>query len=321
MTNFDLLTLIGQTEDSYLAAAMEAPPRALRVHHLRRVWLIAAVVSLLALLAGCAIYLLGLRNLTFGPSQDVDGFGQVFSYEPISLQGFENSPNYKAAKEWLAFCDTYDADERILHSLSGDEGIMPREYDNYLCYTPEMCRKVDEICRKYGLDLMGPITIEYYRSDLLNALQMPEILRTEQLREVVPYAGYYYPGGTFDLGGAFALADRQDVYPYTINYRLRCSMKQAFDSVYRSTSSVEDYQEWHYTCADGTPLLLALGPSDAMIFADREDAFLAVTLYPELKESPPLDRPALEAMAEAFDFTVQPRPKSSDNHATNPPQR
>ena len=310
MTNTDLLTLIGQTDDDDLAAAMEAAPRQFRTHNIRRMWLIAAIIGLLALLAGCTIYLFGLRNLTFGPSQDVDGFGQVFSYEPISLQGFENSPNYKAAKEWIAFCDTYDADERILHSLSGDEGLMPREYDNYLCYTEEMCRKVDELCQKYGLELMGPMTVEYHQRDLLNALQIPEILRTEQLREVVAYSGYYFPGGTFDLGGAFALAERQDVYPDAVSYRLRCSMKQAFDSVYRSTSSVEDYQEWHYTCADGTPLLLALGPYDAMIFADREDAFLTVTLAPELEESPELDRPALEAIAEVFDFSVQPVPKN-----------
>ena len=303
MTTTDLLTLIGQTDDDDLAAAMEAAPRKFRAHRLRRVWLIAAIVSLLALLAGCTIYLFGLRNLTFGSSQDVDGFGQVFSYEPISLQGFENSPNYKAAKEWIAFCDTYDADERILHSLSGDEGLMPREYDNYLCYTEEMCRKVDELCQKYGLELMGPMTAEYHQRDLLDALQIPEILRTEQLREVVAYSGYYFPGGTFDLGGAFALAEWQDVYPDVVSYRLRCSMKQAFDSVYRSTSSVEDYQEWHYTCADGTPLLLALGPYDAMIFVDREDAFLTVTLSPELEESPELDRPALEAIAEVFDFS------------------
>ena len=310
MTNTDLLTLIGQTDDDDLAAAMEAAPRQFRAHRLRRVWLIAAIIGLLALLAGCTIYLFGLRNLTFGPSQDVDGFGQVFSYEPISLQGFENSPNYKAAKEWIAFCDTYDADERILHSLSGDEGLMPREYDNYLCYTEEMCHKVDELCQKYGLELMGPMTVEYRQRDLLNALQIPEILRTEQLREVVAYSGYYFPGGTFDLGGTFALAERQDVYPDVVSYRLRCSMKQAFDSVYRSTSSVEDYQEWHYTCADGTPLLLALGPYDAMIFVDREDAFLTVTLSPELEESPELDRPALEAIAEVFDFSIQPVPKN-----------
>ena len=308
----ELLSLIGETDDAYLFAAMEDTPT---IHFRKRtkinkIAFIAAIIALVTLLVGWATYLFGLRNLSFGPSQDVDGYGQIFFYEPISLQGFEDSPNYKATKEWIAFCDTYDADGRILHSLSGDEGLMPSEYDNYLCYTEEMCRKVDQLCQKYGLELMGPMTVEYYQRDLLNALQIPEILRTEQLREVVAYSGYYYPNGTFDLGGAFALAERQDAYPDTVSYHLRCSMKHAFDSVYRSTSSVEDYQEWHYTCADGTPLLLALGPYDAMIFADREDAFLTVTLSPELEESPELDRPALEAVAEAFDFSVQPVPQN-----------
>lgn len=318
MTNTDLLKLIGQTDDAFLEAATGDAPPLSRSRRVRRIWLIAAIVSLLALLAGCTIYLFGLRNLTFGPSESIDDTGRVFPYEPIALQGFENSPNYQAAREWFLFCEIYDADKSILHSLSGEEGLMPPEYDNYLCYTEEMCRKVDELCRKYDLNLMGPMTIEYYRKDLLNALQMPDVLQTEQLRDIVSYGGYYFPGGTFDLGGVFTLDSGNDIYPHAVSYRLHCSMKKDFDSVYRSTSSVEDYKEWHYTREDGTHLLLALGPNDAMLFADREDAFLTVTLSPELEASPQLDKPAVEALAETFDFTVQPKPKLSDTHATKP---
>lgn len=313
MTATELLTLIGQTDDAYLAAAMEDAPSLSHTHRARRIWLIAALVALLALLAGCTIYLFGLRNLTFGPNEIVDDSGRVFPYEPISLQGFENSPNYQAAREWFEFCETYDADKQILHSLTGEEGLMPPEYDNYLCYTEEMCRKVDELCQKYGLELMGPIRIEDCREDLLHALHITEVLRLEQLREVISYGGYYFPGGTFDLGGVFTLDQGNDVYPHPVSYRLRCSMKKDFDSVYRSTSSVDGYEEWHDTRQDGTPLLLALGAHDAMIFVDRKDAFITVCVSPETADAPSLDKPAVETIAEAFDFTFQPAPKISED--------
>ena len=105
--------------------------------------------------------------LILGKESDTTG-----ELDKISLQGFAGSPNYQAAKEWMDFLDSYDVDKAILNSLSNEEvNSFSDEYYSYTCYTDEMAKKIDEICRKYGLQKQGTPQHEQSWDNICHALQ------------------------------------------------------------------------------------------------------------------------------------------------------
>ena len=140
-----------------------AKPR--KPKRLRRPLLIAAIVALTALLAGCAVaYVLHLQDLKLGSREiQVDIWNeeeQVSKTETVtqnvfSLTGITGSPGYQAAKEWFDFTQSYDPDHKILASLWGNVPEYPG-YEGYNLYSQEMVDKVDEIVAKYHLKLDGP---------------------------------------------------------------------------------------------------------------------------------------------------------------------
>ena len=102
------------------------------------------------LLVGCAVvYMMHLDDLVLGKESDATGGTEEITL--LSLQGFADSPNYQAAKEWMEFLNSYDTDKSILHSLSNEEvDSFNDEYYSYTCYTDEMANKIEEISKKYG---------------------------------------------------------------------------------------------------------------------------------------------------------------------------
>ena len=69
----------------------------------------------------------------------------------------------------------------------------------------------------------------------------------------------------------------------------------------------DDYEQWEYTTADGVPLLLALGPSKALILADTEESFVTVNVLGDWAMGTfDISREDLEEIAEGFHFSVVP---------------
>ena len=85
MNTMDLLELIGQTPDKYvLDAAGLGKKRA----PAKRIWLIAAVITALAILAGCVAYVLNLQDLVlFERTYEDWKTGETEPKTVISLQG------------------------------------------------------------------------------------------------------------------------------------------------------------------------------------------------------------------------------------------
>lgn len=269
---------------------------------LRKPMLAAVLAAVMLLLAGCAaVVMLELKDLRMG-RQSFD----ARSWDVISLQGFEGSPGYQAAKEWRAFLESYDPDGNLQQSAYFHDFRAPDTYDGYVCYTQEMMDKVDEICKTYDLTPHGKVW---------EVLNVPEIFKATGIRDIrseeKKYSfdlslGWCYADGSFIIRGGLRTPN-----PTSSMIRINCTRKGSFNYSTASISSTEDYTQWAYT-KDGVKLLLAADREDGFIIADREDFFITVQILDGLNmPTQEAKKKQMEALADYFDFTVQPRQPDS----------
>ena len=310
MKSMDLLETIGSIRDKYIlethsqavATKKRIPPR--------RLFLIAAIIALMLVLVGCVTYILGLKDMYLGEYTYDAGFDETGVSTSISLQGYVGTPNYQAAKEWqdyLSTCDPNDPDV-----IPGYES--PMEYMSYLCYTPEMETKIDEICNKHGLQILGPTYLTDNPMRMFTDLGINNIIADGTVA-LVDFDGgaYYYRDGTFQLPGITTLTWEGNPWPYPVTYDYRCVMKTAFDGVCLNVGDLNQYDEWTYTVKDGTEVLLARSEEKALIIADLPTHFVTVNILKPNDGAPnPMDRKALEAIADTFRFDYMPQKPDPD---------
>ncbi len=329
MTSMELLETFVAVKDKYvLEAHSEDIPGSNLIQYSRsmpnrrrvswkRSLLIAAIVAMMLMLVGCAVALMKLHELKVGeytyndPYMESIGEPQTITKDLISMQGFMDSINYQAAKEWNDFLTSYDMDGALLKNAKTDEYQETMEYMAYTCYTQEMQDKLEEICHKYGLEILGPTYMEEYAIDVVKAVGIENIFAETANVPTEVYDGYYYRDGTFQLSGTTTLNYEGSPWIYPISYQYRCVMKTAFDAVCLSVGDIESFEEWNYTLQDGTEVLLALSAEKALIIVDKEEYFVTINimetrvgdvLYGELQ----MDRAGLEAFAETFTFDYVP---------------
>lgn len=233
------------------------------------------------------------------------------STDMISLQGYTDSPEYKAAAEWKDFEDGYDQDESILDAVGNDPTPWDEKYNynGYLVYSQEMADKTDEIIKKYGLKLhTGGIT----------AADIDQLC--DKFGDFVSGSdgsGYYYKDGTFHYDGDATIEGRQ------IEYQLRRTMKGVFDTVCLNVGDADKYEQWEYETSCGETVLLALGDDKALIISDLDNSFVTVNVLSGTDEAfidphNTLTNKTLETLADSFDFSVLGNAKgSSDSEAAD----
>ena len=310
MKSMDLLETIGSIRDKYILEAHSQTAAHKKRISSKRLVLIAAIIALMLLLVGCVAYILGLKDVYVGEYTYDAGFGETGVSNSISLQGFVGTPNYQAAKEWndyLSICDPGDPDV-----IPGYESS--REYMAYLCYTPDMEAKIDEICDKYALQVLGPTYLTDNPMRMFTDLGINNIIADGTVALVDFHGGaYYYRDGTFQLPGITTLTWEGNPWPYPVTYDYRCVMKTAFDGVCLNVGDLNQYDEWTYTVKDGTEVLLALSEEKALIIADLPTHFVTVNiLKPNDGLQASMDRSALEAIADTFRFDYTPRSPDAD---------
>lgn len=318
MNSNDLFDIIGETPDRYVLDAGNSDLKTIqtRKRSPKRIWLIAAIVALISLLVGCAvIYVLSLDQLILGTEYIEDLTGETEPRTRLSMQGFAGSPSYQAAKEWFDFLHSYDPDNQILFSDEAYSVEFPEEYQNYHLYTIEMKEKLDDICLKYDLELLGPMIVDTSPENMFRVLGINGILREDAQAKIewsTGGPGYFFQNGTFNVECYVTLTCEDDLWPFQDLISFRCHNKKAFDAL---TIGLEDpavYAEWGYTTSAGVEVLLLMGPEDAYIIADIGDYFITIGSI-ETKKGNILDgehtmsREVLEAYAEIFDFSIRPR--------------
>lgn len=278
---------------------------------MKRPMLIAAVIALMLFLMGCALAVLRLSDLKIGeeaytqhPLYLEDGTKTAATEkirEIISLQGVAESKNQQAAKEWYDFIQSYDQDRSQFNS--SENFTKPAAYDAYWVYSQEMVDKVDEICGKYDLKLegQGALLLTQAQDRLSEILGIDGILKKDAAEQAEYLGGRFYECGNFNLDYRVTLEGKQ---PVRVAYSY--ADKAYFSSLYTVIEEPDSAQEWNYTTADGTDLLLVKDVDYGYIFCDREDAFLHITLGGKLEEVPDITREEMEQLAEVLDYTLKP---------------
>ena len=141
MNSNDLFDVIGETPERYVldAANVNAKVIPMQKRSPKRIWLIAAIITLILCLVGCAVaYVLSLDNMILGTEFIEDRTGVTEPRTQLSLQGFVGSNSYQATKEWFDFLQTYDPDGAIELSDEADNVEFPEDYQFYFLYSMEM---------------------------------------------------------------------------------------------------------------------------------------------------------------------------------------
>lgn len=321
-----LLTVIGQAQDDYIAAAIQTRGGAPRKSHLslKRTLLIAAIIAMMLMLVGCAVvYVLRLQEMKIAETTVTQRFNdEGRKIEPtevvedvISLNSYSGSPMQLATQEWYEFEQNYDTDKALLYEVGNTpnpHGISDDYWGIYGCYTWEMVEKVDEIAQKYDLRLLSRDTLvqTYQNHILFEALGIDSVCKPDTPADITNCAGTFYQNGNFALNVDFSLTDSS--WESEIWGNFYYSQKGYFDPSYY-TIEANAYEQWNYTTADGTQLLLALKDSHAFIFAETADAMITVSLnldtslsFPYEEGKPVPDKTVVEQAAEIFDYSIQP---------------
>lgn len=316
-----ILNALGKIDDRYIEELYELTFEEKRHGRpVKRIWLIVAAAVLIACLVGCAVaYVLSLEGLTLGEeTHSGENTASTEQRTILSMQGFVQSNNYQAAREWYEFLQTYDPDFEILHSLDKEETVMAEEYEGYGCYTPEMTVKVDEICERYGLNKQGYPVLVDTMEQLYQLLKIDGIIKADTPAETKVSPEYVYQTGSFMLYGETKLDGEYAPWIYPIEYQFYCVMKSDFDDVFLDIGDVADYEQWEYTTKDGETLLLALSPEKGLLILDKPEYFITVNILQTrvgdaLYGEQMLSREAMETFAETFNFFITPQPASQSD--------
>ena len=301
MNAHDILDMIGDAKGTYVWDAQQV--RSGNIHSSdkklfgKKLWLIAAIIALILLLVGCAIvYVMSLQDMKIGENTvtEPEHYGANWvvieakekTYEVLSVQGFADSPNQQAVKEYRDYLDSIDRD-----TVTDEEQTAKRL----------------EIADKYDLKLLSEgINIHYLQSDAL-----PDKLQFSNFCMEQRYAKMHYVSGRFHCEGNFLIhlniepIDGLLDWPYFIRADYRYYAKDYFVYDYISVEHLDSFQEWEYTMPDGKSALLALGKEDALIIAEREGGTFCVH-FDSHTGIDTIDKETLEKIADLFDFSFVP---------------
>ena len=330
MKREQLSDIIGNLDDRQIAEAYQfdpglcgrSPERIGRMKIKRIVTFALAAVLILALgVTGYAVYRGRVQDLVMKSSEEDivlvdDGTDivlvgeaeeqpaaepQAVPYDPlaegvnmISLQGFAGSPEYQAALAWAEFLHGYDRDGSVLASVGNNPTPWTETYsvNGYSVYSQEMADTLEGIAAEYGL------TLHTGRGDANSMAEMYE--RFGPFSTATNWNGYYFDDGSFQC----------DCAVDGIDYQIRRCMKGVLDTVGLNITDAEQYEQWEYQTACGETVLLALGPSKALILAESDQSFTVVNVLAGSEDSlfygadGSITAAQLEAIADSFDFSI-----------------
>lgn len=296
----------------------------------RRPLLIAALIALMLLLVGCGVvYVLKMQDLKLGEAQVTQDrwdnqqhtmVSQTVSQQTLTLSGLKGTPNYQAAQEWYEFEQTYDPDHQIYFEAKDNPNDFPEQYAFYNPYSQEMVDKVEEICNKYNLQLVGAPVKAQITKALLEYLGIDSILLPGAPAEATYDYASYYEGGYFHTDVTFRMTDGTDAWPYKTMLSFLYSPKDCFNNdLFDLTGN--DWQERNYTTKSGHEVLILRSPSvwSSGVFCDLEDATIALRVetifqvytdengYQEVIETPMTDE-QLNQILDTINFDLKPNP-------------
>ena len=309
------------------------PSRAVRAEaprKRRRPLLIAALIALMLLLVGCGVvYVLKMQDLKLGEAQVTQDrwdnqqhtmVSQTVSQQTLTLSGLKGTPNYQAAQEWYEFEQTYDPDHQIYFEAKDNPEEFPVQYAFYNPYTQDMVNKIEEICGKYDLQLVGAPVKAQSAKALLEYLDIDSILLPDAPAEAAYDYASYYEGGYFHTDVTFRMTDGTDAWPYKTMLSFLYSPKDCFNNDLFDLTG-DDWHERNYTTKSGHDVLILRSPTvwASWVFCDLEEATVALRVetifqvytdengYQEVIETPMTDE-QLNQILDTINFDLKPNP-------------
>lgn len=297
---------------------------------LKRTLLIAAIISAMVLLMGCAVYVFSRQHLELGEQEvTYDAFDpdtleylgkETYTEQVLTVAGLQGTSGYQAAQEWFAFEQSYDPDRSIQSSVWGNYPEYPAEYDSYYLYSREMKDKVDEILEEYDLKPVGAELEFRTLRNMLAALNIQRVQTTGNAVTVTVDTGGCYENGNFSLSVDLELPEEEGAEITSTWGVLRWNRKDCFSTDVIAFEDTGDWKEWNYTTASGNEVLILRSPSDwrGYILCDREEALLSLQVEARADlwnnvdgkswaEEQFLTDRQMEQIADAVDFGIQPR--------------
>lgn len=321
MSGKDLLLCLGDIDYQYYEEAESNPDAGVSSRKsIYRFVLIVAIVTMMAMLVGFAVYSLRLQDMSIGKDTQTQNYNnEGMLIEPteievdvITLYGHSGDAIQLALTEWFAFLEAYDPEMKLADN-DPDHPEIPNIYEmNYRCYTLDMAKKVDEIAAKYDLKLLDEsVLFQQWQSDIFfEETGIDSFLLPDSTAEISHVAGIYYPPYNFKMD--FDLSS--DVLEATIFCKIEYVRKDYFPNAHKMGYDLATFRQWDHTAPDGMPLLLAINDKGvSYIIAEQEDATMILnitgnlsgSLYPGADEI--LTKEQLEGIADLFDYSIAPQ--------------
>lgn len=256
----------------------------------RRLWLLVAVVAVLATLSAGAVAanLLGVRDLLL--PQPTAQSEKPAPADSLSLSGYITSPESQALAEWNDFLASYDPNGSIARIVGNHMDQSLAKYSCYSVYTQDMADELEEIAARYGLTLHTWNHVVEDQAEWISLLG-------DFLGDNTAYSGRIYEDGTFHYDGCLTTSGYGE-----LSYQFRRSVKGTLNDVYLNVGDLSSYQEWHYRTAEGREVTLDLGPDRGLVLADLEDSFLLINVLAGTEQG--VSRQDLEELADSFALSL-----------------
>lgn len=327
---------IGNVDDRFIEEmyAPNASKNSTGNHHVtKKMWLIAAIITVMVVSLGCAIvyamkmenfwiadmkrdkWIIGNDGMTIIGTESVDR-------QVLTLAGLKGTATYRASAEWYAFKQKYDPDRSIYDEIT-NEGKLPafsEAYDGYDLYTQEMKDTLDAILQKNRLNYQGAYLDFSSVKDMCEALSIDRIQTTGQDVTIRVTNGGCYENGNFHLTLKFDLPDTAEIELDNTTGTLMWNRKDCFSEDMITIEDTGDWREWNYTTASGYQILFIRSESDSRgwIICDRGEAILSLQievireLWNNVDGKTWADKRCLtdaqmEQIAEAIDFGIEPK--------------
>lgn len=258
----------------------------------RRLWLLAAVLALLAALSigAVAAHLLGLQDLLLPQNQPAPSGQPSVQEQQLSLSGYISTPESQGLAEWNAFLSSYDPDGAILNVVGNYIDPELAQYSCYLVYTQEMADKLEEIATKYTLTLHTWNHVVEDQGEWISLLG-------DFLGENTAYSGKIYEDGTFHYDGYLTTSEGRE-----LNYQFRRSVKGALNDVYLPVGELSAYEEWYYKTGAGWEITLDLGLDRGFLLTDLGDSFVFVNVLAGTDQG--ITKQDMKDLADSFNFSL-----------------
>ncbi len=293
---------------------------------IRRPLLAAALIGAALLLVGCAVaYVLNLQKIKISAGTEqrdyslVDG---VYVKDPhtvntttLTLAGLEGSDAYKACADFYVFKEEYTADGE----KRAENGTLPEDY--WETYSDVMDAKARELAEKYGLKPEGNLLKFRTNRNLCDALDVERFDRSNPDISVNINGGGCYDTGNFWLNMDFVFPEDKGYEVLRSPGTLAWNRKDCFSRDYLTITDSGDWIEKNYTTASGSQVLILHSPSQetGLVLCDRGEALMALVFNANIEHLSEEDYGVfssefvrmtdrqLELVADAIDFSVQPR--------------